>query len=392
MLQCGVQSGMHARPFVRWIVVVAVVAIVLVALRLTVFAPDPVRVRIAAVETGDVEETVSNTRAGTVKVRRRAFLSPQTGGLVVALPHREGSTVRAGELVLRLDDRMQRAQVELARRRVMSAEASANEACFAARLAASELERTAALHGQGIASDQSLDVLETDRDRTRAGCEAARAAVEEARAQVAAVAVELELTEVRAPFDGIVADLSTEVGEWITPSPPGVPIPPVIDLLDPASQYVSAPIDEVDAERMRVGLAARVTVDSRPGRTFSGHAVRIAPYVLDRLEQNRTVEVEVEFDDPAATAGVLPGTSADVELVLDRRQGVLRIPASAVGDGGQVLVLSGGMLEERRIVAGLGNWQWVEVVSGLEPGQQVVIARTSTEIKAGVRAVAAGGQ
>lgn len=369
-------------------VVVLVVAVAAV-LRLTVLAPEPVEVRTAVVERGTVEETVTNTRAGTVKVRRRAMLSPQLGGLVVELPHREGARVAVGDLLLRLDDRVQRAQLELARRSVTAAEAAAEEACLAARLAETELERTRALHDRGIASDQSLDVLDTDRDRTRAACDAARARVEQARAQVAAARVEVELTEVRAPFGGVVADVSTEVGEWITPSPPGVPIPPVIDLLDPASVFVSAPIDEIDAERVRVGLAARISVDSRPQESFAGTLTRVAPYVLDQLEQNRTVEVEAEFEDESRVAGVLPGTSADVELILERRENVLRVPAAAVAEGGAVLVLADGVLSRREITAGLGNWQWIEVIDGLAEGDIVVTARASTGIRPGVEAVAA---
>jgi HlyD family secretion protein len=370
----------------KWILVVVAIVALLVALRYTVFAPDAVDVRTAAVERGLVEQTVTNTRAGTVKVRRRAELSPQVGGLVVALPHREGDWVEAGELVVALDDRAQRAELQSARAAVTAVLAQADEACLAAELAEKELTRVEALHARGIASEQNLDLLHTDRDRSRAGCAAARAAVGQAESRVGVVEVQLAFTELRAPFAGIVAEVSTEIGEFITPSPPGLPIPPVVDLLDPASIFVSAPIDEVDAERIRVGQTARVTVDSRPDRSFEGRVVRVAPYVLDVLEQNRTVEVEVELAEPAAMAGVLPGTSADVELILDQRGDALRIPASAVAEGGSVLVLAGGLLENRTIEVGLRNWRFAEVVSGLEIGERVVVVRNSPDIKAGALA------
>ena len=370
----------------KWIVAVIAVVALVVLLRYTVFAPDIVEVRTAAAEMGLVEETVTNTRAGTVKVRLRAELSPQVGGLVVALPHREGDWVEAGQILVELDSRAQRAELASARTTVEAAKAQADEACLAAELAEKELSRGETLHAQGIASEQNLDLLDTDRDRTRAGCAAARATVGQAESRVFAAEVQLEFTELRAPFAGTVAEVSTEIGEYITPSPPGLPIPPVIDLLDPASIYVSAPIDEVDAERLRVGLAVRVTVDSRPDRTFEGSVARVAPYVLDVLEQNRTVEVEVELADPPAMVGVLPGTSADVELILDRRDDALRIPASAVAEGGKVLVLSGGVLIEKVIEVGLRNWRFAEVVDGLEEGEAVVVVRNSPDIKVGAQA------
>jgi HlyD family secretion protein len=372
----------------KWLILALTLVAAAVTLRMTVLAPKPVEVHVSPVARGAVEDTVTNTRAGTVKVRRRAKLSPQLGGVVVELPHREGDSVPAGELLLRLDDRAQRADLELAEREVRAAAAEGDEACLSAELAEKELARLVALHGSGIASDQSLDSLSTERDRSRAACAAAGAMVERARARVAAARVQLEFTELRAPFAGTVAQLTTEVGEWITPSPPGVPIPPIIDLLDAASIYVSAPIDEVDAERVSLGQEARVTVDSRPEEAFGARVVRVASYVLDDLEQNRTVEVEVEFNEPDDLWGVLAGTSADVEVVLDRRDGVLRVPAAAVGEGGSVLVLSGGVLEARTVEVGLRNWQLVQILAGLVEGEQVVTSRPSTEVRAGARAVA----
>ena len=151
----------------RWLIVVAVLVALAAVAKLTIFKPEIIRVRLAMVESGVVEETVTNTRAGTVKVHRRAKLSPQIGGLVVATPHLEGERVEAGDLLLKLDDRAQQAELTLARRSVAAAQAQAKEACFAAGLAQTELDRTISLHDSGIASDQSLDALKTDRDRSR---------------------------------------------------------------------------------------------------------------------------------------------------------------------------------------------------------------------------------
>jgi HlyD family secretion protein len=370
----------------KWIFAAIALIALVVLLRYTVFAPDIVQVRTAAAERGLVEQTVTNTRAGTVKVRLRAELSPQVGGLVVALPHREGDWVEAGEVVVRLDSRAQRAELASARTAVVAAKAQADEACLAAELAEKELSRVETLHAQGIASEQNLDLLSTDRDRTRAACAAVRAAVGQAESRVLAAQIQFEFTELRTPFAGTVAELSTELGEYITPSPPGLPIPPVIDLLDPASIFVSAPIDEVDAERIQIDQTVRVTVDSRRDQNFNGRVKRVAPYVLDILEQNRTVEVEVELDNPQEMVGVLPGTSADVEVILDVREDTLRIPASAVAEGGKVLVLSGGVLVERVIEVGLRNWRFAQVLDGLDEGDAVVVVRNSPDIKAGALA------
>lgn len=373
---------------VRVLAAVAALGVLVVALRLTVLRRDPVEVAVAAVSRGVVEDSVTNSRAGTVKTRRRARLSPQLGGLVVELPARQGALVERGQVVLRLEASVQQAQVRLAEEDGRVAAARVEEVCLGAELAARELARGRSLGADGILSAQALDALGSAADRSRAACAAARAALAQAQAAVELARAQLELTHVRAPFTGIVADLSTEVGEWITPAPPGVPIPPVIDLLDPASMYVSAPIDEVDSRRVRVGQPVRITVDSFPGRSFAGTVARVAPFVLDVLEQNRTVEIEVDFDDLGEVGDVLPGTSADVEVILARRDGVLRVPTSAVGEAGAVLVLDEDRLVPRTVTQGLRNWQFTECLSGVAEGELVVTLRDSPAVKAGARAVA----
>ncbi|HPC82602.1 MAG TPA: efflux RND transporter periplasmic adaptor subunit [Thermoanaerobaculaceae bacterium] len=379
------------RSWQRWLGVGVAAAAAAAALRLTVWRGETVEVEVARVERGAVEEVVTNSRAGTVKARRRARLSPQTGGRVLELPYRRGDRVAAGVVVLRLDDTLQRARLALAEREVGSARARAEAACLAAELATRELARGEALRLDGIASEQALDGLASERDRSAAACRAALAGRELAEAQVRLAEAELALTRVEAPFAGVLAEVATEIGEWITPSPPGVPIPPVLDLIDPTSLVVSAPIDEVEAERLAVGQKVRVAVDSRPGQKLDGRVVRVAPFVLDALEQNRTIEIEVELAEQGAAAGLLPGLSADIEVVVARRDGVLRVPTAAVAEGGAVLVLAGGRLLERRIETGMRSWQLTEVRGGVAEGEFVVTRRESTAIKAGVRARARGG-
>jgi HlyD family secretion protein len=192
---------------------------------------------------------------------------------------------------------------------------------------------------------------------------------------------------IRAPFDGVIAELTGEVGEWITPSPPLLTAPAVVDIIDLNSNFVSAPMDEVDSAAISPGQRAVVTVDSRPGETYPGVVLRVAPYVLDVEAQNRTVEVEVEFDDAALAATLLPGTSADIEIVLEVHSGVLRIPTSAVRDGRSVLLPEDGVLVEREIEIGLKNWDHAEVVRGLKEGESVVVSLDRVEVKAGARIV-----
>lgn len=370
---------------IKLIAGILILVALLVVLRLTVFAPKPVIVDVTRVERGSVELTVSNTRAGTVEARVRAHLSAETAGRVIEIPVREGDSVKEGQLLLRLDDSLQRARLQLAVEDVRAAAARAEEACLGADLAAKELARVLELSGAGIATDQQMDTATTERDRTRAACRAARATVDQARAQERFARAELELTELRAPFAGVLADRAIELGEWITPGPPGLALPTLLDVLDPTSLYVAAPIDEMDAARVRVGQEVRITVDSHRGEQFVGELVRVAPFVEDLVEQNRTVEIEVDFSNPDVVGRLLPGTSADVEVILDRHEDVLQIPTGSISDKDKVLVVIEDTLEERTVTTGVRNWRTTEILDGLSEGELIVTARDSTAIRAGAK-------
>jgi HlyD family secretion protein len=110
--------------------------------------------------------------------------------------------------------------------------------------------------------------------------------------------------------------------------------------------------------------------------------------VLDLEKQARTVEVEVEFDKLAEKDNLLVGYSADVEIIHDVRNQVLRIPTQTLLEGNRVLLYGGnGVLEERKVTTGLSNWENVEVLSGLAEGDQIVSSLDREGVKAGARVV-----
>ncbi len=372
----------------RWAIRVAVVAalVVLVAvLRATVFAPAPVPVQVATVARGRVEQSVTNSRAGTVKARRRAKLSPEEGGRVVAVPRRKGDRVKAGEVLLQLDPSVAEARLVLAQRERETADAERQRACLAAERTVRERDRHQRLATEGIVSRDLLDEMQSGARTSAAACTAAEATTHRAEANIALAQTQLDHTTLRAPFDGVIADLSIEVGEWTSPSPPALPVPSVLDVIDVTSIYVSAPMDEVDSARLQAGLPARISVDSHPDQDFPGRVVRVAAYVIDLEEQNRTVEIEAELDDAATASTLLPGTSADVEVILDAHDDVLRIPSAAVLAGNRVLVVDDDRLVSRTIEPGLKNWDMTEVRSGLAEGDRVVTSLDRPEVTEGAR-------
>ncbi len=379
----GSRISGRALRFLLWLAAAAALA---VGLRLTVLRPARVPVTVFRAAAGRVEESVTNSKAGTVKSRRRAELSPEIGGRVRELPAKKGARVRRGDVLMRIAEGDYRAQVDLQQSALDASVSARVETCRTAEQLDRELARNQALSREKLVSVEWLDQLQSRRDAAAAACETARARIGQARAGLVAARVNLEKTVLRAPFDGVVAEVRTEVGEWITPSPPGLPIPPVLVLLDAGSTYVSAPMDEVDVGKVRAGQPVRVTFDAFPGRSFAGRVTRVAPYVQDLQEQNRVFEIEAALEDEAFAGALPPGTSADVEVVLAARDGVLRIPSSAILEGDRVLVARGGRLESRPVTVGLRNWQFAEVRKGLDPGDAVVVSLDRAEVREGVRA------
>jgi HlyD family secretion protein len=382
-----VGTNKNMRTLLRGLAAAAIVAVV-AALAWYATRTKAVPVVIAVAEQGRVETTVTNTRAGSVSACRRARLAPPLGGRIEKLTVREGERVKRGQVLLELwnDDLIARERVSA--EQLQTARARVSEACLLAEAAARDAARQRQLSEKGFVSEGGVDRVESEARSRLASCESARAQAMEAEARITASRADTARTVVRAPFAGIVAEVNGEVGEFLTPSPPGIPTLPAIDLIDDSCLYVSAPIDEVDAAQLKIGMPGRITLDAYRGRHFAGKLRRIAPYVLAVEKQARTVEVEVEFVDPVEVRHLLVGYSADVEIVINGRDGVLRIPTTAVMPDSRVLVLQqDGVLAQRRIQTGLSNWEFTEVRSGLSEGERVVTSLERAGVKDGVRAV-----
>ena len=335
--------------------------------------PEPVSVSLITVERGPVSATVSNTRAGTVDACRRAGLSPSMGGQIVLLPVVDGDVVEQGQLLLELWNEDLKAEVRLAQRDATAAQSRAQEACVIADFAQREANRLTMLLDDGLASEEDADRAVGIAESSAAACTAAQDGARVSAARIEVTEASLERTRLVAPFAGIIAEINGELGEFVTPSPIGVPTPPTVDLIDSSCLYISAPIDEVDAPAVQEGLPARISLDAFADRTFSGHVRRVAPYVLDLEKQARTVEIEAEIDDPDKSA-LLPGYSADVEILLASEDDAIRLPTSAIVEGNQVYVYdeSLGQIELREIEPGISNWEYTAINRGLRAGERVV--------------------
>ncbi len=336
--------------------------------------PRPVAVAAATVERGAVRSSVSNTRAGTINACRRARLAPSTGGQIAKLLVHKGDRVQRDQVLIELWNRDFQAQLELAQRDVIGARDRAAEACATAKVARADAERYQRMLAQKLVAEDVAQRAFGEADAQEAGCRSATQNIQVAASRTDAARATIERTRVRAPFAGTVAEINGELGEFVTPSPVGVPTPPSIDLIDDSCLYITAPIDEVDAPQVRTGMPARISLDAFPGKHFDGHVRRVAPYVQDVEKQARTVEIEAEIDTKAGRESLLPGYSADVEIILAVRENVLRVPTPALIEGKSVYLIDekSSKAVKREIKTGIGNWDFTEVLDGLKAGDRIV--------------------
>ncbi|MFQ2907071.1 efflux RND transporter periplasmic adaptor subunit [Aeromonas allosaccharophila] len=346
-------------------------AVVAVAAVAWWWRPQPTPIRLAEVGRGDVLVSVVNTRAGTIKSCQRAGLSLPGGGVVEQIAVKAGDRVAKGELLLTLWSDDIRADLARARAQQALGKTQREERCSEAAYYEREASRLATLLAKNLTSRTLAEQAQNLADTRRYICRASRQQERVDEAQVAQVEARLSERRLQAPFAGVVAEANSKLGEYMTPSPPGVAMPPVIDLIDDHCLYVSAPIDEVDAARLKVGQSARVLLDAMPGRDFAATVTRIAPYVKELEKQARTVEVEAELTALPTDVPLLIGYSADLEVEVTRATDVLRVAASSRADDGSVLRLEGDKLVRVMPRWGVENWNWIEVAEGLAVGDRL---------------------
>jgi HlyD family secretion protein len=350
---------------------------------------DILTVETTNVDIGLTETTVVNTRAGFITACQRSKLALAVGGQIAVINVNEGQQVNRGDILLNLWNKDLKAQVDSAKAGVTAADFTQQSLCIISQSDQREALRLSNLATKNLASKGQLDLAQAKAHASKAACTSAKASWQQTKAMLAQAQAIIEKTYLVAPFDGTVGEISGEVGEFSTPSPPGVPTPPAIDLLTTDCHYVTAPIDEVDAGKISLGMPVRITLDAFRGQMFMGKVKRIAAYVQDYAKQARTVDIEIVFDSTQNLPALLAGYSVDVEIILASASKNLRVPTDAIIDNNSIYILNNnGKIEKRKIILGLTNWQFSEVTEGLIKSEKVIVnAANIANIRAGLPAI-----
>jgi len=370
-----------------------------------------VPVRAATLKRGDMLISVSATATGTVESEAEVNVRAEVPGRILRLLVDEGDRVTRDQVVAELDPQEVEAQLGLARAELASARARLEEeqagvVMLGERIrtrieetratrerAARDLERLKALFAEGAISRQQLDQAQAEFEVAAAAHEAAladrdqvavkehqvaaaRAAVAQREAQVRLVDVQRWRMTIRSPITGLVTRRLANAGEVVglgggsTITLGG----PLFTLVDLDRLYVRATIDEFDARQIRLDQEARVSLEALPGRTLRGRVYKISPAVSGERQEARTFTIRVALEE--GKGFVKPGMSADVEVIVARRQNALSVPSQAIleREGKRwVYRITDGRARLVAVKVGENNWQSTEILEGLGEGDQVIV-------------------
>ncbi|MFQ6098668.1 MAG: efflux RND transporter periplasmic adaptor subunit, partial [Armatimonadota bacterium] len=246
-------------------------------------------------------------------------------------------------------------------------------------------EQTAAREAELRAAQASLEEARTQLAVAKANLLQADAAAHQlvqARAQARRASAQLDnarknlsYTVIRAPRDGLVIDRYVEEGTVITSGRSAITQGTnIVTLADVSRMYVLAEVDEADIGQVKVGQPVEIEVETFPDETFAGKVTQVYPKG-EEIENVTIFKVRIEVDKPR---GVLrPGMTAEASIIIDRRDNVLAVPNEAVFERmgkKYVEVLQRGKPREVEIQTGLASFEWTEIRSGLQEGQEVVLA------------------
>lgn len=358
--------------------------------------------RLATAEVGTIARSVVAT--GRIEPVAKVEIKSKANGIIERLLVDVDQPVQAGQVLAELDRLALRARVREAEANLEAAGAALSAAeALAARheveaeapdvaLAAAGYERAKALAGQALLSTEALEQARTQHDQAinrqraaRSQLQVSRARIEEARAQVAQARAaaersgeELANATIRSPIEGTVLARDVELGSPVSSILNlGANATPVMTVGDLRRVFVRGKVDEADIGQVHLGQPARITTESFRAQVFTGQVTSIAPLGIEK-DNVTTFTVEVSVDNPGQM--LRAGMTANAEIVMEERTGVLLIPESAVQYDAErrafVDLADAAQPGGRRRVpvqTGIGNGTRTQVLQGLKPGDRVVL-------------------
>jgi len=347
-----------------------------------------VEVKVAAVEARSSAASGPGTvlnASGYVTARRRATVSSKVTGKVLQVFVEEGQNVRQGQVLARLDDAQTRAELAFAEAQVAAARKSAAQDAARLREAELNLERRQRLMKEQVVGKAEVDTAQADVDSLKARIEYAQEQINVAETQARLRRRDLDDMVIRAPFSGVAISKDAQAGEMVSPvsAGGGFTRTGIGTIVDMSSLEIEVDVNESFINRVRREQKVEAVLDAYPDWKIPAHVITTVPSA-DR--QKATVRVRIGFDqlDPR----ILPDMGVKVSFLRDEEPVQASAPVARVSvtknairtvDGKTIVyVVREDRVERRAVRAGREDENGVEVLSGLNAGERVVVDGPAT--------------
>ena len=344
--------------------------------------------RVVTVQTTPVVTTFPSQQfvllnaTGYVVAQRKAAISSKATGRLEWLGVTEGSVVKAGDIIARIDARDVVAQSETAQANVGAAKAALAQAQAEETDALAQLKRNQDLLAKGFVSAASVDTAKARADRATAGVANAQATIKAAEAAARNSQVSVDYTIIRAPFDGVILSKSANVGDLVTPFSNATDSKgAVVSMADMSTLEVEADVSESSLAKIQVGQPAEIVLDALPSSRFRGRISRMVP-TIDRAKA--TVMTKVKFD--AIDPRILPEMSAKVsflsqDVTPEQQQPLVAVNGDALTqrDGHTVVfVVRDGKAVVVPVTPGMKIGELTAITGAVKSGEKAVAKPTET--------------
>lgn len=376
-------------------IIVTIIALIVFLL----YRRNVIEVQVFVVKRGPIERTITGVSSGTVEPLRRVKLQPLLPLKVKEVNFREGDRVRKGDIIVKLDDAEAVIKLDLRKAALTSAKFRLHEIEERHKLARQNYERSKPLFEQGLMPDSRYDEIRSQFAVTGKEFEIVKNSLNEARLGIKLAEEELEKTNIRASFDGVISFLNATPGElpdYYLGSQAGVvsqgnltsiESEPFCELIDDSVLKIKVPFDETDVMVIKRGQKVNITSDTNPGRVFDGSVIYVSPVVSKAAEQNRTVDVEIKFSN--LNDDRLPvGASVDTEIILETKQDAVIVSTNAVierDENKYVYTIADGRIKKVNVKTGISSWEYIEIIDGIREGDRVITSLDVAGIGEGKR-------
>ena len=342
-----------------------------------------------AISRGDIRETIS--ASGEIRAKTQINIGTSVAGEIKAIHVVDGQNVKAGDLLVTIDQVRLREQVAQAAAAVNAAEKDASRLGFAMKRAEESFGRFEALRRQGLISDEDYRQQKLNRESAQLTYQASEANVAQSRANLKAVQDGLSKATLRAPIAGRVTSLKAEKGETAIPGMSNLPGAVLMIISDMSEMQAEIKVNESEVVRTKVGQTAQVNVESLPGKVFQGTVIEVATGTEGTGTDANLYKVKVLLKGRREDLDSLrPGMSARAVILSKEVKDALRVPLQAVleregsleeaqkkgllapATRNVVMVFKDGKALERPVDVGIANTQYFELKSGLAEGDRVL--------------------